>query len=425
MLFALAALGLLESGEASAEIFPRRNSASAKTAKQKQEQAESQDQAAPAPFSQKDIAPVKLSMKALPVNPNDPIAVVNGEMITRMQLADECVARKGEEILETLIARKLIEQALRSKNLEVTAAEIDQEIDNVAQNVGHISRDAWLRTLEKERSISPIQYARDIIYPALALRKLASNKVQVTDKDLKESFEAAYGDKLRCRVIMLDKLSTAQAIWEELRKNPGGFEKLAQERSLDTGSRSLGGLLAEPISRHAYPRTVSEAAFRDLVDGDPRDKDPTHKPKDGDFTGPIQVAESTWIILKREGVIPAQKVDPKNEAVRKSTYDMIYEVKLKEAMNAFMVDLMKAAAIDNKLTGHTKLAHEDEQHDALGDDEVKLMSNPAGALPDSTQKPNGAAAGAAALPRLPAPAAASPDVVKQAESLKRGSTSKK
>ena len=50
---------------------------------------------------------------------------------------------------------------------------------------------------------------------------------------------------------------------------------------MDTGSRSLGGLLGEPITRHAYPQTLSDAAFRQLVDGDPDDKDPSHKPKDG------------------------------------------------------------------------------------------------------------------------------------------------
>ena len=36
-----------------------------------------------------------------------------------------------------------------------------------------------LRTLAKERGISPIQYARDIIYPALALRKLAAPATEI------------------------------------------------------------------------------------------------------------------------------------------------------------------------------------------------------------------------------------------------------
>src|SRR5262249_59407798 len=137
-------------------------------------------------------------------------------------------------------------------------------------------------------------------------------------------------------------------------KTRGAFENLHKGRSMDTGSRSLGGLLPEPITRHAYPQNVSNAAFAQLVDGDPKDKDPAHKPKNGDFSGPIQVAEATWVIIKREEVIPAKNVDPKNEQVRKGVYEMIYEVKLKEAMNEIFVELMKASAIDNKLTGRLK-----------------------------------------------------------------------
>src|SRR4029077_12911167 len=121
-------------------------------------------------------------------------------------------------------------------------------------------------TLDKERGISPVQYGRDIIYPSIALRKLAAPLVTVTEQDMNDAFEAQFGDKLRCRMIMVDKLRDAQQVWEELKRNPAGFEKLAQDRSIDMTSRSLGGLLGEPITRHAYPRTVSDAAFHQLVD---------------------------------------------------------------------------------------------------------------------------------------------------------------
>ena len=65
----------------------------------------------------------------IPVNPGDPIAIVNNQIISRQQLADECLAREGKKVLELLINRTLIDQALRGKKLEITAAEIDQEIE--------------------------------------------------------------------------------------------------------------------------------------------------------------------------------------------------------------------------------------------------------------------------------------------------------
>jgi len=50
-------------------------------------------------------------------------------------------------------------------------------------------------------------------------------------------------------MIMVDNLAKVQDIWERLRKNPGGFEKIAQDESFDVGSRSLRCQLAEPITR--------------------------------------------------------------------------------------------------------------------------------------------------------------------------------
>ncbi len=366
-----------------------------------------------------------VKVTAIPVNPTDPIAIVNNQVITRQQLADECVARRGKEILETLINRALIEQALKSNKQEITAAEIDQEIENVARRFG-IGREAWLRTLDKERGISPVQYARDIIYPALALRKLCTGRVSVTPKDLQEAFDSQYGDKLRCRMIMVDKLAKAQDIWERLRRNPGGFEKIAQDESMDAGSRSLGGQLAEPITRHAYPRNVADAAFRQLVDGDPGDKDPTHRPKNGDITGPIQAAEAVWVILRRDAIIPATEgASLKDERVKKQTYEMIYEVKLKEMMGIVFQELVKMSAIENKLVGTVKLANEEQQDDynSVDKNKVKLMNNAGGGDNTVDDKAVRAAvsgnAGAGARVKLPPPVAASPEAIQQFENMQK------
>jgi foldase protein PrsA len=220
-------------------------------------------------------------------------------------------------------------------------------------------------------------------------------------------------------MILVDTQMKAVGIWEDLRKNPGGFEKIAMEQSMDTGSRSLGGLLAEPITRHAYPQTISDAAFQQLVDGDKDDRDPSHKPKDGSITGPIQVSEMVWIILRRESLIAATPgVSLKDERIRKQTYDMIYEVKLKETMGLVMQELIKAAAIENQLTGTFKLANEDKHADYAAPDDVKLMSNPPHA-----KTPQTASAAAGARPRgktaAPPPVGLSQEALREFEKINR------
>ncbi len=296
----------------------------------------------------------------------------------------------------------------------MTQAEIDREIDDIAMRLGGgLSREAWLRTLDKERGISPAQYARDIIYPTIALRKLAAGRVQVTEQDMKDAFEANFGARLHCRIITVDKQQQAIQIWEELRKNPEAFAALAKKYSTDQSTRALGGFLSEAIARHAQPRSVSDPAFEQLVDGDPKDKNPDRAPKDGDITGPIQVNEMAWIILKRESIDPPKNVDPKDKLVREGLHKQLEDVKTKEAMTKVFEELMQAAEINNALAGTFKEARETE-HPAYReglDANVKLMAGQPAA------KPAAPAAATAPARASVTPTGVSPEVAEQAKRL--------
>lgn len=161
---------------------------------------------------------------------------------------------------------------------------------------------------------------------------------------------------------------------------------------MDPGTSALGGLLADPIVRFANPRAVSVAAFAQLVDGDPADKDPEHKPKDGDFTGPIQVSEAAWIILKRESLEPGKEVDRQDKAIQDQLRAVISQAKLEAEMQEVMEELMDASEIDNQLTGQTKLAQAEEDKVKV-DGKVERMSKPdvdIPATPGTSAAPGGA-----------------------------------
>jgi hypothetical protein len=334
-------------------------------------------------------------LQRLPVNPNDPVAIINGEPVTRQRLADECLARKGEEILETLIARTLIEQAMKRQKQEVTSAEIDAEIERVAMSMAGVTKEQWLRTLAKERNISPAQYARDIIYPALALRKLAAPRVVVTDEDMKDAYESQFGEQLSYRMIMTRSVEHAKQLWEELKKNPGGFENMARNdpRSIDPATRADGGKpVGGPLRRHSYPRHISDEIFKQLVDGDPDDKNTAHKPADGAITGPIQITEDAWILVKRDGLIAGQPYDTKDPVLAKQMRDAIFESKIQQHMEQLYAEIIRASAIENKLTGTIKTANQDLPK-APVDGQVQLMGQRADA-----QRAAGAAPGTAPAP---------------------------
>lgn len=373
------------------------------------------------PAAQPEANTPKLQPTRIPASPNDPVAIVNNQVITRQQLADEAVARKGEEILDTLIARAMIDQALKARNLTVSADEVNEEIEKTAQKMAGLSREAWLRTLAKERNISPTQYARDIVYPTVALTKLAESRVQVTQEEIDQAFESMYGEKLRVRVIMVDKLRAAQEAWEKLKQNPAGFEKMAMEISIDQ-SRSIGGLYAEPISRFSYPRNISDAAFRQLVDGDPEDRDPNHKPKDGDITGPIQLTETTWVLMKREGLIPKKQMDRTDAAIRENLRQLVFDAKIKTAISEVYTEIEKNSAIENRLSGRVKLANEEASPAAQDAIETASPASATAGRPatDPAVRPTAAAAAAeAGRIKVPTPKGVDPREVQRIQQLQK------
>ena len=51
-------------------------------------------------------------------------ATINGQKITIRELAEECIDRHGTDVLEGTINRRLLDQALRKKNLKVSDADL-------------------------------------------------------------------------------------------------------------------------------------------------------------------------------------------------------------------------------------------------------------------------------------------------------------
>ena len=88
--------------------------------------------------------------------------------------------RYGEQVLESLVNKHLIRQACRKQGVRITNQDIEQEILKIASRF-NLSVDRWMDLLAQERNINPEQYRRDIIWPTLALKALAADKLVVTE----------------------------------------------------------------------------------------------------------------------------------------------------------------------------------------------------------------------------------------------------
>lgn len=261
------------------------------------------------------------------------LARVGNDAIYWDELAEECIVRHGTEVLDNLINRKIIEQATAQKGIQVSEEEVNHEISRVATKFG-MGVEQWYQYLQSERETSVANYRRDVIWPMLALKKLAGSEVKINDKDLQEAFVREYGERVRAKAIVMDNPRRATVVWEKLNANPEDFDALVRENSVDPTSRALGGAIP-PIQRHSgNPGSLAleEQAF---------------KLKEGEFSPVVQV-ETQYIILRCEG--RTEPVVTSLDEVKDQLLDDLKERKTQELVAGLFNQLKTEIRVDNYLT---------------------------------------------------------------------------
>lgn len=263
-----------------------------------------------------------------------PMAKVGNETISYEALAKECVSRYGREVLDDMIHRTIILKACEKENITVTEQEVSAEIARVAARF-KLDVNQYLQMLQSERNITPMQYRTSVIWPMLALKKLAGETVEIAEVDIQKSFDRNYGERVKARVIMLDNLRRANEVWEQVRKNPENFEKMAQDHSIDPNSRALGGQVP-PIPRYTGAENLEKAAF-DL--------------KPGGISGVIDLGQGRYVILKCEGRTTPVVTDI--EEVRDALYDELKESKTQQAVGETFKKIKEQTRVDNYIAQTT------------------------------------------------------------------------
>lgn len=207
-------------------------------------------------IGQEKSAPPKNPMEALP----KVVAVVNGQTISRDQLGDACLRRYGSLVLDNLLNKHLILQACSAKGINITQGDVNDEINRVSQKFG-LTTKLFLQSLQEERDISPEQYASEIVWPMLALRALAADKIQVHTDEIERVLQSEYGPKVQVRMIAVTQADKAQQLYAQATANPDQFRRLAKEHSDDAVSASVEGLLP-PIRRNSGDDQLERIAFQ-------------------------------------------------------------------------------------------------------------------------------------------------------------------
>ncbi len=273
-------------------------------------------------------APVGNAAEATAGPKRQVVAEVNNERITRTELGNDCLRRHGDEVLDSIVNRQVILQACQRRKIVVGEAEVTAEVATTAKRF-RMDVPTWLAMLKKERDIAEQQYRREIIWPMLALRKLAQAQLVVSPDEVRKALEAEYGPKVRARIISVTTEAKAKDLHAKAKANPAIFGDLAKEHSEDPNSASARGLIP-PIRMHVGNPEIEAAAFA---------------LQDGEISDVVFVAEQ-YIIIKCDKQVAQTYLTPDQmEAAKKQANSQLRDQRLRSEAAKIFAQLKDEAKV--------------------------------------------------------------------------------
>ena len=225
---------------------------------------------------------------------SEAVAVVNGQSITRAQLAEALILSRGYRGLTVLVKRSLLEQAAAAAGISVTDEEIadgiekrvEEIIQQQAKAAGQESRQAFLdkhgMTMEQARARVRACLSPDIhdeTRSVLLAMKLIQSSVHVTDTEIAARFQQDYGhrDDVALEQVRERMRDAIRRDKEKAQLNQWYVDLLHRydvRKSLRTRSQAKQPPEAYMIAAgqqpqsHDYSQTVARVGNREITRGD-------------------------------------------------------------------------------------------------------------------------------------------------------------
>ena len=181
--------------------------------------------------------------------------------VTREELGEYLIARYGTERLDLLCNKKIIDNECRKAGIEVTAAEVENSLSEDLKGL-NVDRKTFVDKVLKNYRKNLYEWKEDVIRPKLMLSKLVRSRVKVTDEDVKKAFDAYYGEKVECRIVMYEKGFERAVLsdYPRLRDSEEEFHKAAKNQKSSSLAATAGKI--RPIARNTTGNDeLEKAAF--------------------------------------------------------------------------------------------------------------------------------------------------------------------
>jgi len=172
------------------------------------------------------------------------IARLGGDSITEGQMQHELSRKYGVQMLQDMLKEKAVDQEAALLGIEVTPAEMDQELKRVV--AGYEDEDAYYKMMFEQAGLTRVG-VRDDIYRQLLMDKIMVAYANVREDEINDYISANpkvfhAPEQLNISQIMVDTKKEAEEILEQLADH-ADFASLAEQYSTDVFSSDQGGEL--------------------------------------------------------------------------------------------------------------------------------------------------------------------------------------
>jgi foldase protein PrsA len=233
---------------------------------------------------------------------SQPVASIQDRAITEDEWVDELKKRYGREMLMTMLNRHAVALEAKAKGIDVTAAEVETEIEVMSRSYG--SKERFLSEMEDQLGITESELKTETTY-RLLLEKIATSDVHIEEQQI-DSYLEQYPDQFRPKkqlnlsMIEVASEDEAERVMDRL-ENGEDFADLAAQVSLDEYTREDGGQIGLVEEDDPFlPPALLEAAL---------------SLEPGDIAGPVSLTDTYAIVYVKDIIEPQA---PSEESIRKA-----------------------------------------------------------------------------------------------------------
>ncbi|HZK33042.1 MAG TPA: peptidylprolyl isomerase [Tissierellaceae bacterium] len=262
-------------------------------------------------------------------NDSEIVAKVGDVNITKEELYDLMVQQNGQQILDALIVEKIVELEVKSKNIEISEEEVEEEFNKMKEELG--GEIQFNQALQQSGLTTDV--LKDNITMNFKINKLIEPYISISDEEMQDYFEEnksvlAQKEEVKASHILVDTKEEADEVKEKLDSGED-FGELAKEHSKD-GSSEAGGDLGFFGKGKMVPE-FEEVAFKLGID---------------EISEPVK-SEFGYHIIKVHEKIEGK--NPSFEDMKDDIKDIISNEKSQEAYGEWYEDIREEYEITNYL----------------------------------------------------------------------------